>query len=178
MAPLSIRAGRPRLKVHKMLRAAIDEAANAAAPDDMAACLQSEKLPNGGRIPDPSTPILTIDNYPAMLRIIRSLLTSLRFTDTDQASDGASALAMLQRRRYELIICNWDMKEMSGQDFLCAMRRAPVLCAAPVIMIGTDPRAEAINAALDAGASTFLAKPFSAQILKATIERAFRTGAA
>ena len=54
--------------------------------------------------PDPRKPVLVVDDYETMARIIRNLLKQLGFTNVDEASDGASALNLMRDRDYGLII--------------------------------------------------------------------------
>jgi DNA-binding NarL/FixJ family response regulator len=53
---------------------------------------------------DLSMPILVVDDYNTMIRIIRNLLKQLGFEDVDDASDGSSALSKMRSKRYGLVI--------------------------------------------------------------------------
>jgi two-component system, chemotaxis family, chemotaxis protein CheY len=53
---------------------------------------------------DPSMPVLVVDDYGTMIRILRNLLRQLGFSDIDDASDGAAALAKMRAKRYGLVI--------------------------------------------------------------------------
>ena len=53
---------------------------------------------------DLSMPILVVDDYSTMIRIIRNLLKQLGFENVDDASDGSAALAKMQGKRYGLVI--------------------------------------------------------------------------
>ncbi|HEX9322837.1 MAG TPA: response regulator, partial [Xanthobacteraceae bacterium] len=57
---------------------------------------------------DLSMPILVVDDYNTMIRIIRNLLKQLGFENIDDASDGASALSKMRGRRYGLVISDWN----------------------------------------------------------------------
>jgi two-component system chemotaxis response regulator CheY len=48
---------------------------------------------------DPSMPVLVVDDYSTMVRIIRNLLRQLGFSDVDVANDGAAALAKMHATR-------------------------------------------------------------------------------
>lgn len=48
---------------------------------------------------DPSMPVLVVDDYSTMVRIIRNLLRQLGFSDVDDATDGAAALAKMHAKR-------------------------------------------------------------------------------
>jgi PleD family two-component response regulator len=63
---------------------------------------------------DPSMPILVVDDYNTMIRIIRNLLKQLGFEDVDDASDATSALAKMRERRYGLVISDWNMEPMTA----------------------------------------------------------------
>ena len=78
---------------------------------------------------DKSTPILVVDDYKTMVRIVRNLLNQLGFANVDDASDGASALAKLRAKRFGLVISDWAMEPMSGLELLQAMRADPDLTA-------------------------------------------------
>ena len=58
---------------------------------------------------DRSLPILIVDDYKTMLRIIRNLLQQLEFTNVDEATDGATALQQLREKPYGLVISDWNM---------------------------------------------------------------------
>jgi len=58
---------------------------------------------------DPSTPVLVVDDYKTMIRIIRNLLKQLGFANVDEASNGTSALNMMREKDYGLIISDWNM---------------------------------------------------------------------
>ncbi len=63
---------------------------------------------------DLAMPILIVDDYNTMVRIIRNLLKQLGFQNIDDASDGAAALQKLQQKKYGLVISDWNMEPMTG----------------------------------------------------------------
>ena len=67
---------------------------------------------------DPKMPVLVVDDYSTMVRIIRNLLRQLGFADIDDASDGAAALEKMNNKRYGLVISDWNMEPMTGFDLL------------------------------------------------------------
>jgi two-component system chemotaxis response regulator CheY len=118
---------------------------------------------------DRNLPILIVDDYRSMLRIIRNLLRYLGFADIDEATDGSMALSMLRQRSYGLIISDWNMQPMSGLSLLKAVREDPLLQAIPFIMVTAESKTENVLAARDAGVNNYIIKPFSADTLKAKI---------
>jgi two-component system chemotaxis response regulator CheY len=122
---------------------------------------------------DPSIPVLVVDDYSTMVRIIRNLLGQLGFADVDDARDGQSALAKLHTRRYGLVISDWNMEPMTGYDLLRQVRADPSLGEIPFIMVTAESKTENVIAAKKAGVSNYIVKPFNAQTLKAKIEAVF-----
>ena len=118
-------------------------------------------------------PILVVDDYNTMVRIIRNLLKQIGFQDIDDASDGASALRRLRERSYGLVISDWNMEPMTGYDLLKEMRADPQLATVPFIMITAESKTENVIAAKQAGVSNYIIKPFNAQTLKSKIEAVF-----
>ena len=124
---------------------------------------------------DSSMPVLVVDDYSTMVRIIRNLLRQLGFADVDEANDGATALAKMHARRYGLVISDWNMEPMSGFDLLQQVRSDPELNATPFIMVTAESKTDNVIAARRAGVNSYIVKPFNAQTLKAKIEGVFST---
>jgi len=127
---------------------------------------------------DPTMPVLVVDDYSTMIRIIRNLLRQLGFVDVDDASDGPSALEKLHARRYGLVISDWNMEPMTGHDLLRQVRADPKLGEIPFIMVTAESRTENVIAAKKAGVNNYIVKPFNAQTLKSKIEAVFSGPAA
>lgn len=118
---------------------------------------------------DRSLPILIVDDYRTMLRIIRNLLQQLSFTNIDEASDGGSALARLREKRYGLVISDWNMQPVTGLELLREVRADAQLRDIPFIMVTAESKTENVLAAKDAGVSNYIVKPFNAETLRAKI---------
>lgn len=122
---------------------------------------------------DISMPILVVDDYKTMTRIIRNLLNQIGFSDIDEASDGTQALEKLRNKRYGLIISDWNMEPMTGLELLQQVRRDGELCRVPFIMVTAEAKTENVITAKQAGVNNYIVKPFNAQTLKAKIEAVF-----
>jgi len=115
---------------------------------------------------DMSMPILIVDDYKTMLRIIRNLLKQLGFTNVDEATDGSAALQKLRDKEYSLVISDWNMEPMSGMQLLTEVRADIKLKELPFIMITAESKTENVIAAKEAGVSNYIVKPFNAATLK------------
>ncbi|HTS42296.1 MAG TPA: response regulator [Xanthobacteraceae bacterium] len=122
---------------------------------------------------DLSMPILVVDDYNTMVRIIRNLLRQLGFQDIDAAPDGSVALAKMRDRKYGLVISDWNMEPMTGYELLKQMRADPKLNATPFIMVTAESKTENVIAAKQAGVNNYIVKPFNADTLKTKIEAVF-----
>lgn len=120
---------------------------------------------------DKSTPILVVDDYKTMVRVVRNLLNQLGFENIEEASDGASALAKLRAQAFGLVISDWSMEPMSGLELLQELRRDARFGALPFIMITAENRGERVAAAAQAGANGYVVKPFNAEVLSEQIAR-------
>jgi two-component system chemotaxis response regulator CheY len=118
---------------------------------------------------DLSMPVLVVDDYNTMIRIICNLLKQLGYQNIDNATDGASALDKLRTGRYGLVISDWNMEPMSGYDLLRAVRADAQLAKTPFIMITAESKTENVIAAKRAGVSNYIVKPFNAQTLQRKI---------
>src|SRR3954470_5021328 len=122
---------------------------------------------------DLSMSVLVVDDYNTMIRIIRNLLRQLGFEHVDDASDGVTALAKMRKKKYGLIISDWNMEPMTGYDLLQHVRGDRDLAETPFIMITAESKTENVIAAKKAGVSNYIVKPFNAQTLKGKIDAIF-----
>ena len=122
---------------------------------------------------DLTMPVLVVDDYNTMVRIIRNLLKQLGFNDVDDASDGQAALVKMRQRKYGLVISDWNMEPMTGYELLKEVRADPSLSRTPFIMVTAESKTENVIAAKKAGVNNYIVKPFNAQTLKTKIEAVF-----
>ena len=115
---------------------------------------------------DMSMPVLVVDDYNTMIRIIRNLLKQLGFEDVDDAADGSAALAKMREKKYGLVISDWNMEPMTGIQLLREVRADSKLKALPFIMITAESKTENVVAAKEAGVNNYIVKPFNAATLK------------
>jgi two-component system chemotaxis response regulator CheY len=122
---------------------------------------------------DLSMPVLVVDDYSTMVRIIRNLLKQVGFVHVDDANDGTSALAKMRATKYGLVISDWNMEPMTGYDLLQQVRGDKKLAETPFIMITAESKTENVIAAKKAGVNNYIVKPFNAETLKSKIEAVF-----
>lgn len=118
---------------------------------------------------DTAIPVLIVDDYSTMLRIIRNLLKQVGFTNVDEASDGGEAFQMMKLKQYGLVISDWNMEPVTGIQFLREVRKDAELRATPFIMVTAESKTENVVEARKAGVSNYIVKPFSSDVLKQKI---------
>ena len=122
---------------------------------------------------DHTMPILVVDDYKTMIRIIRNLLKQIGFEDVDEAADGSEALGKMREKRYGLVISDWNMEPMTGYELLKEVRADEKLARTPFIMVTAESKTENVIAAKKAGVNNYIVKPFNAQTLKSKIDAVF-----
>ena len=118
-------------------------------------------------------PILVVDDYKTMVRIIGNLLKQLGFYNIDEATDGNTALLKLQKKKYDLVISDWTMQPVSGLDLLRNMRGTDGLKKTPFIMVTAESKTENVVTAKEAGVDNYIVKPFTASTLKSKMTSIF-----
>ncbi|WP_428246446.1 response regulator [Ferrovibrio sp.] len=115
-------------------------------------------------------PILVVDDHRPMLRLVAAQLEGLGFRDIETELDPAAALARLKRRRYGVILSDWNMTPISGLNLLRNVRAEAINATTPFILITAEVAPENVLAAKAAGVSGYIAKPFDAAQLKAKLQ--------
>ena len=109
---------------------------------------------------------LIVDDFSTMRRIVRGLLKEMGCTNAEEAEDGAVALSMLKGQKFDFVVSDINMPNMSGFDLLAAIKKDDSLKHLPVLMVTAEARKEDIVRAAQDGAAGYIVKPFT----KATLE--------
>ncbi|HEY1899839.1 MAG TPA: chemotaxis response regulator CheY [Steroidobacteraceae bacterium] len=115
---------------------------------------------------NPNTKFLVVDDFSSMRRIIKSVLKELGYQNVTEADDGSTALPLLQAGEFDFLITDWNMPGLQGLDLLKAVRADERLAKLPVLMLTAEAKREQIMAAVEAGVSGYIIKPFTAEVLK------------
>jgi two-component system, chemotaxis family, chemotaxis protein CheY len=116
---------------------------------------------------DTSMPILIVDDSQTIRSIVLTHLKSLGFTDVDFAEDGQLGVEKIKQKQYGLIISDWEMPRMSGEQFLKAVRQHVGYMKVPIIVLTS---AAVRGTSWLAGANAFLRKPFTEADLRNAIK--------
>jgi two-component system chemotaxis response regulator CheY len=117
--------------------------------------------------------ILIVDDFSTMRRLIKKILTDLGAEDVIEAENGSNAWDILSREKINLVICDWNMPNMSGMDLLEKVRADETLADIPFIMVTAEGKKDNVIAATKKGVTGYVTKPFNAESLKSKIKAMF-----
>ena len=112
--------------------------------------------------------VLVIDDERGLCDVVKVILESQGYT-VHQAHDPHAALGMLDHAQPDLILTDLMMPGMDGNSLIVQLQDTPHWSQVPVVMITAHAEPEVMDSALAAGASGFMAKPFTANELRATV---------
>jgi len=120
---------------------------------------------------DKGLKILIVDDFATMRKVIRNILKQIGYENVAEAEDGAIGLRVLKSQKIDLIVCDWNMPNMTGLELLKAVRADDELKATPFLMVTAEALQENVVAAVKAGVSNYIVKPFTAETLNEKIQK-------
>ena len=117
---------------------------------------------------------LVVDDSATMRRIVVNSLRRIGYENSVEAADGAEALSNFDSS-VDFVITDWNMPNMSGLDFVRALRKREDGGATPILMVTTRSVREDIVQAAEAGVNNYVVKPFTPEILREKIDQAMDT---
>jgi DNA-binding response OmpR family regulator len=115
--------------------------------------------------------VLVVDDEPAIRSLLQVVL-SAEGHDVVATPDGATAIAQVKRKKFDVILLDVMMPEMSGHDVLLHIRDMRFGHDVPVIMVTAVHTPEEVIQELSEGAVDHIAKPFDIAVLLAAVNRA------
>ncbi len=114
--------------------------------------------------------VMIVDDSKSMRMIVKRTLKQAGFDDMEfeEAEDGTDALAKIDACNPTLVLCDWNMPQMNGIDFLKAIRAAGNTVNFGFVTTESTPEMRA--QAKEAGAQFLVAKPFTAATFQRTLE--------
>jgi two-component system chemotaxis response regulator CheY len=112
--------------------------------------------------------ILLVDDSAVMRKIIQRNIkeAGLVVDEYLEAADGKLALEVVNNKEVDLILCDWNMPNMTGIEFLKTLRSLNLPKTVPVIMVTTEGSDAKVAEAKESGANDYLTKPFTADQLR------------
>jgi two-component system chemotaxis response regulator CheY len=119
--------------------------------------------------------ILLIDDSKSMRAIQRAALQPMGKLDIVEATDGVDALSKVIASKPNIILCDSDMPNMSGLDFVRALRQTDR--TTPIVLISTRSDRASVVEAIQAGVTNYVVKPFTPDLLRQRVTDALSRAA-
>lgn len=112
--------------------------------------------------------ILVVDDSPSMRAVLCDMLVESGY-DVEEAGDGFAALKTIEKTKFDLIITDLTMPVMDGIAFVREAKRRAECRFVPIVVLTSEEDLRRLDEAKQAGASTWLAKPFKEGQLRAML---------
>ncbi len=122
---------------------------------------------------DTSMRVLVVDDFATMRRIVKNLLKRLGIEDIEEAEDGLQALQKLKSEKFDLIVSDWNMPNMTGIELLQTVRNDPAMKTIPFLMVTAEAEKDNVFLAIKMGVSNYIVKPFTADVLEEKLKKIF-----
>lgn len=119
---------------------------------------------------------LIVDDHRAIRRTVADILRAFGFSMFDYAEDGQKAWKMINQSKYDFVILDWNMPNMTGIEVLRKIRASEKYSELPVLMLTAEARQEDVIEAVQAGASNYVVKPFTPDTLIKKIQEILAAG--
>jgi two-component system chemotaxis response regulator CheY len=114
--------------------------------------------------------ILVIDDSASLRQVVSMTLKAAGY-DVLQAGDGKEALAFLDGRKISMAVCDVNMPNMNGIEFVIAAKQLAAYKFMPILMLTTETSDDKKAAGKAAGAKAWMVKPFSPSSLLSAVSK-------
>ncbi len=113
---------------------------------------------------------LVVDDSKAMRMIIGRIVKGLGY-EVVEACHGLDALERLKDSgTFEIALVDWNMPEMNGHEFICAVRADATYNDMLLVMVTTEAEMSQVVKALEAGANEYIMKPFTKEMIQEKLQ--------
>lgn len=107
--------------------------------------------------------LMIVDDSATMRKIIMRTvrMSGLDFEKIEEAGNGAEALEKLGAEPLDIVLCDINMPEMNGLEFVRKARQLPSCSSTKIVMVSTENAQETIEGVMADGANGFISKPFT-----------------
>jgi len=114
-----------------------------------------------------------VDDAPMIRRILKNILKEMGFNNIEEAEDGQVALQKLRSQKFDFVITDWNMPNLTGIELVQEIRNDPSLKHLPILMVTAEAKKENVILALKTGVNNYISKPFTPDKIKTKIEAIF-----
>ncbi len=120
---------------------------------------------------DKNLPILLVDDYASVRRVVKNCLAKLGFKNIVEAENGSSALDRIAENKFDLVITDWQMPDLKAEELMSRMNVSAA--NVPFIMLITEAQKKQI-AGNKPARTDYMVKPFTLETLEAKLESLFK----
>ncbi len=113
---------------------------------------------------------LVVDDMSVIRQLLMAILKHLDF-ECQGASNGRVALDLLAKRKFDLVLCDWNMPGMNGTELVKAIRTT--YPSVPIIMVTAESDPVRVAELRDLGVDGYIVKPFKPPVLVKVVEKLF-----
>jgi len=117
---------------------------------------------------------LIADDHSITRSMIKAILKGVGFENVVHAENGFEAVQVILGQKIDVVICDWNMPKVTGLEVLCKVRSDNRFKDLPFLMLTAEAYRENILAAMEAGTSTYVVKPFTADVLLEKLEEVLK----
>ncbi|MBF0509439.1 MAG: response regulator [Deltaproteobacteria bacterium] len=122
---------------------------------------------------DRTARILVVDDARNVRFTVTLFLRKLGYSNIQDAPEGVTAFKLLKAKKFDFIICDWNMPVMNGLELLRKVRDDETLRHIPFLMITAEALKENIVQAIQEGVTQYIVKPFSQKTLQEKMKAIF-----
>jgi len=119
---------------------------------------------------DPTFSVLILDQKETATPVLKRMLGEIGIVQIESVSNPVDGLARLREVKPDILLTEWQMEPMSGDELLRTVRSDPTLAELSVLVVTTDPEPKLFFEAMDAGVNAYAIAPFSTQVLASKLE--------
>jgi tetratricopeptide (TPR) repeat protein len=142
----------------------------------MNAVVNSFAAPVADQVDWASKSYLVVDDFIGVRQLLREALRSLGARNIDQASSGGEAMGLLNKTRYDVVLCDFNLGEgKNGQQVLEEARMRNLLLPSSVfLMVSAEKSVESVMGAAEHQPDAYLVKPITEGVLLTRLNRVWR----
>jgi two-component system sensor histidine kinase/response regulator len=117
------------------------------------------------------TAFLVVDDMEGMRRILTSILRQIGMKNIATAVNGSNAWRIMQIQQVDVVISDWNMPVMTGLELLKKIRASVRFANLPVLMMTSEAERYQVQAAIEAGVSEYMIKPFNVSSFETKLKK-------
>lgn len=114
--------------------------------------------------------VMIVDDSASLRQVVKMALTGAGYA-VIEASDGKAALALLDGRQINMVVCDVNMPNMNGIEFVKESKKLAAYKFMPILMLTTESQESKKEEGKAAGAKAWMVKPFSPTQLVAAVNK-------